>query len=50
MYVVCRRGNDSQVAVRSLKEKLKDCAIPIKDIKGGLTAWAKQIDTSMPIY
>jgi adenylyltransferase and sulfurtransferase len=47
VYVVCRRGNDSQIAVRYLQEKLD---IKSKDIIGGLHAWTKEIDENFPIY
>lgn len=47
---VCRRGNDSQLAVRALAEAFKDEDVVIKDVVGGLTAWAKRIDCTMPIY
>ncbi|KAK2145588.1 hypothetical protein LSH36_670g01043 [Paralvinella palmiformis] len=50
VFVVCRQGNDSQVAVKLLKEKLKQLPISIKDIKGGLKAWARHIDRSFPEY
>jgi adenylyltransferase/sulfurtransferase len=47
---VCRRGNDSQLAVQKIKEKLTDSKIVIKDITGGLTAWAKTVDKNFPVY
>ena len=47
---VCRRGNDSQVAVNRLKEKLKDEAVTLVDISGGLNSWAKKIDPDFPTY
>ena len=50
MYVVCRRGNDSQKAVVLLKEKLASLPVTIKDVKGGLTAWTKQVDPDFPTY
>ncbi len=50
VYVVCRRGNDSQRAVKILQDKLKDLPVAIKDITGGLTAWAHQIDNDFPVY
>ena len=46
IYVVCRRGNDSQLAV----EKLLEMGIACKDIKGGLEAWSLQVDSSFPRY
>ncbi|XP_064622456.1 adenylyltransferase and sulfurtransferase MOCS3-like [Lineus longissimus] len=50
VYVVCRRGNDSQSAVKALQEHLKDLPVVIKDIRGGLTAWARKIDNDFPQY
>ena len=47
---VCRRGNDSQIAVNTLKEKLKDEAVTLTDITGGLTSWSKKIDPDFPTY
>jgi adenylyltransferase and sulfurtransferase len=47
VFVVCRRGNDSQLAVRHLSEKLK---IKARDLVGGLHAWTRNIDESFPIY
>lgn len=48
VYVVCRLGNDSQVAVQSLRSRLKNAQI--KDIKGGLHAWAQHVDQNFPVY
>jgi rhodanese-related sulfurtransferase len=61
---VCRRGNDSQVAVRMLNEhfsrknsKSGDSLDQsnnkiecIKDVIGGLQAWSKLVDPSFPRY
>lgn len=47
---VCRRGNDSQLAVQQLESSLSQLDCNVKDIVGGLTAWAHKIDTSMPVY
>lgn len=51
VFVMCRMGNDSQKAVTILK-KYFECKVPVtfKDIKGGLMAWANQIDESMAQY
>lgn len=48
VYVICHRGNDSQLAVEILKEKLKGCHI--RDIRGGYEAWAKEVDKNFPLY
>ncbi|KAK3702773.1 hypothetical protein RRG08_042757 [Elysia crispata] len=58
---VCRRGNDSQVVVKKLQEELKmqlsqgeldrnQPDIKFVDIKGGLHAWARHVDSQFPIY
>ncbi|XP_064392027.1 adenylyltransferase and sulfurtransferase MOCS3-like [Halichondria panicea] len=52
--VVCRRGNDSQLAVRKLKDQSDSLfgavAVEIKDIVGGLTEWSNTIDQTFPKY
>ncbi|XP_078000860.1 adenylyltransferase and sulfurtransferase MOCS3-like [Glandiceps talaboti] len=50
VYVVCRLGNDSQKAVRVLQDKLSDLPAFVRDIRGGLMAWAKRIDPQFPQY
>ena len=63
IVVVCRRGNDSQVASKILKQRLNDATKPhmvpnqnsdekyvVQDIIGGLHSWAKRIDSYFPIY
>lgn len=47
VFVVCRRGNDSQLAVKYLNENL---SIKSKDLVGGLHAWTREIDENFPIY
>jgi adenylyltransferase/sulfurtransferase len=47
VFVVCRRGNDSQLAVKYLDENLK---IKSKDLIGGLHAWTKNVDEHFPMY
>ncbi|KAF7831364.1 Adenylyltransferase and sulfurtransferase MOCS3 [Senna tora] len=47
LYVVCRRGNDSQMAVQYLQKMGFDSA---KDIVGGLESWAKDVDPNFPSY
>ena len=47
VYVVCRRGNDSQSAVQLLREKGFHSA---KDIVGGLQSWAQDVDPHFPAY
>lgn len=50
LYIVCRRGNDSQKAVKYLQKLFKEDALDIKDITGGIRAWSKKIDPTFPIY
>lgn len=47
VYVVCRLGNDSQLAVRLLQ---KHGITNARDISGGLYKWATDIDPNFPIY
>lgn len=55
--VVCRRGNDSQLAVAKLKKYLNQSnplfdsiTMEIRDIVGGLTEWTNSIDPQFPKY
>ena len=61
LYVVCRRGNDSQVAVKLLKEYFgeqsyspsageKASSVEVKDIAGGLSLWTDEVDPLFPKY
>ncbi|SAM01166.1 hypothetical protein [Absidia glauca] len=47
VYVVCRLGNDSQLAVRMLEKHGIQGA---RDLTGGYYQWATDVDTSFPIY
>ncbi|EOY12250.1 Co-factor for nitrate, reductase and xanthine dehydrogenase 5 [Theobroma cacao] len=47
LYVICRRGNDSQRAVQCLHKMGFDLA---KDIVGGLESWAHDVDPNFPMY
>ncbi|XP_026209513.1 adenylyltransferase and sulfurtransferase MOCS3 [Anabas testudineus] len=52
VYVICKLGNDSQKAVQVL-EKMSGSdvdRITVKDICGGLMAWAKSIEPTFPQY
>lgn len=52
VYVICKLGNDSQKAVQVL-EKMSGSevdTITVKDISGGLMAWATTIDPTFPQY
>ena len=48
VYVVCRRGNDSQVATGLLRALLPGARV--RDVIGGLHAWTKHIDPTFPLY
>ena len=64
VVVVCRRGNDSQLAAKLIKHQLNttletgecknvpklDSEFFIQDIIGGLHVWAKRIDSDFPVY
>jgi len=50
VFVVCRRGNNSQLAVGKLRTALKDLPVIVKDIADGLKGWAEQVDSQFPIY
>ncbi|KAL3446197.1 hypothetical protein BJX65DRAFT_131551 [Aspergillus insuetus] len=52
IYVVCRQGNDSQTAVRRLKDLGLDRRGKrlIVDIKGGFRSWREQVDPEWPDY
>ncbi|CAF5077316.1 unnamed protein product, partial [Rotaria sp. Silwood1] len=53
IVIVCRRGNDSQLAVRRLKELLADVDNideKIKDLEGGFQAWHTDVDSTFPLY
>ena len=48
-YVVCRLGNDSQLAAKAI---IDHAGIPskVKDIKGGFEAWREEVDSTWPDY
>ena len=48
IYIVCRLGNDSQIAAEALRSI--DKREVIQDIIGGLKAWARDVDDNFPIY
>ena len=50
LFVVCRRGNDSQLAVQKLQLFFSDVPVTVKDIIGGLAAWSNEVDKNFPIY
>ncbi|EDW12346.1 adenylyltransferase and sulfurtransferase MOCS3 [Drosophila mojavensis] len=48
IFVVCRRGNDSQIAVQHMKTRFPDHSI--RDLEDGMHAWTKLVDQNFPIY
>jgi len=48
IYLVCRLGNDSQIAAQALRKV--DNVRVIKDVIGGLRAWSNQVDPKFPVY
>lgn len=52
VYVMCRLGNDSQLAVHKLKALGFDNngTRSIRDVRGGYRAWKQQVDPSWPEY
>ncbi|KFD55403.1 hypothetical protein M514_03743 [Trichuris suis] len=50
-FVICHRGNQSQVAVACLRSKLgHSTEWRFKDVVGGVDAWSKEIDNSFPEF
>ena len=49
-YVVCRLGNDSQIAADALRSAQPDPTFVIKDLVGGLRAWSRVVDPGFPVY
>ena len=47
--VICRLGNDSQLAVDALRS-VSDTGHEIKDLIGGLQSWKKDVDAQFPVY
>ncbi|GAB4818434.1 hypothetical protein N2152v2_005480 [Parachlorella kessleri] len=47
LYVLCRRGNDSQRAVARLRQL---GIVHGVDVVGGMEAWAQQVDPDFPTY
>ncbi|KAF9463847.1 hypothetical protein BDZ94DRAFT_1282294 [Collybia nuda] len=48
-YIVCRLGNDSQIAVEALRSVSGE-GVVIKDVVGGLRAWSRDVDATFPVY
>ncbi|KAK4883071.1 hypothetical protein RN001_006390 [Aquatica leii] len=50
VYVICRRGNDSQRAVSKLKAHFSNAPVRFLNVKGGFHSYAKCVDTTFPVY
>ena len=50
LILLCRRGNDSQVAAMELKEVMAKEGVRVRDVVGGLHAWARDVDKDFPVY
>ncbi|KAM3726379.1 Adenylyltransferase and sulfurtransferase MOCS3 [Dirofilaria immitis] len=50
VYVICRRGKDSQIAVLYLRKEFADSLISFKDIDGGYEKWSHAVDKDFPVY
>ncbi|KAF8170113.1 hypothetical protein BJ912DRAFT_998242 [Pholiota molesta] len=51
LYIVCRLGNDSQIAAQALRSvSSSNNSVVVKDVIGGLRAWSNQIDQEFPVY
>ncbi|KAL9025614.1 MAG: hypothetical protein Q9180_007636 [Flavoplaca navasiana] len=48
-FMICRRGNDSQLAATMLKRRRADFDY-IVEIRGGLEAWRRDVDPTFPDY
>lgn len=48
-YIVCRNGNDSQLAAAAIMQLPGHVGL-VKDIKGGFRAWREEVDKSWPDY
>jgi adenylyltransferase/sulfurtransferase len=46
LYVLCRRGNNSQLAVARMRELGISNAV---DVVGGIENWARSVDACMPV-
>jgi adenylyltransferase/sulfurtransferase len=56
VYVVCRLGNDSQLAADALRDVFEQNdpdltrKRKVRDLVGGLRLWAKDVDEEFPVY
>lgn len=47
IIVMCRSGNTASDACKLLEEK---GFADVKNLKGGINQWAREIDTTIPVY
>ena len=49
---LCRRGNDSQLAVRDFRGVIKEKSpnVIIRDLRDGLYGWHESVDPTLPLY
>lgn len=57
IYLICRLGNDSQVAMKELRAASENLPSDSRashrfaaDVKGGLDAWRREVDTGFPNF
>ena len=50
LILLCRRGNDSQIAASELREVMAKEGVRVRDVAGGLHAWARDVDRDFPVY
>ncbi|KAK4545113.1 hypothetical protein LTR36_003664 [Oleoguttula mirabilis] len=48
-FVMCRFGNDSQLAAKAVMERTQT-PVAVKDVKGGFKSWRDEVDPSWPDY
>lgn len=48
VYVICKLGNDSQLAARILQDH--GTMLNVKDVEGGFRAWKQEVDPEWPDY
>ena len=57
LVLICRQGNDSQIAVSALLSVMQNPEqieisrkIAIRDVRGGLYGWHRDVDPHFPVY
>jgi adenylyltransferase/sulfurtransferase len=54
IYTICRRGNDSLTAaciINKLKTQNEQYEwLQVRDVRGGVRAWSRDVDPSFPTY